>query len=72
MTPSFLAYIPLQNATCISSPACAFRAVHQGVSTLLLTRKKLFTIRAVRHWHRLPGEVVVPIPADSQGQLDGL
>ena len=31
-------------------------------------RKKVFVIMAARHWHRLPGEVVVPIPADPQGQ----
>jgi len=32
------------------------------------TRKEFFTIKAVRHWHRMPRGVVMPIPAHSQGQ----
>ena len=31
-------------------------------------RKKIFTVGAVKHWHRLPRLVVAPIPADTQGQ----
>jgi len=31
-------------------------------------RKKFFMIRAVRQWHRLPREVVVPHPCRHQGQ----
>jgi len=44
------------------------------VSNLIEERSRLYTafflypIRVVRHWHRLPREVIVPIPADTQGQ----
>ena len=29
-------------------------------------------LKAMRHWHKLPKEVVVPIPGDTQVRLDGL
>jgi len=35
-------------------------------------RKKLFTVRAVRHWHRLPREAVAaPSLAVFKARLDG-
>jgi len=35
-------------------------------------RKKWFTVSVVRHWHRLPREVVVaPSPAGFKARLDG-
>ena len=36
------------------------------------TRKKFFTVRVVRHWHRLPSEVVdAPSLESFQARLDG-
>jgi len=35
-------------------------------------RKKIFTIRMVRHWHRLPGQVVdAPSPETLKVRLNG-
>ena len=39
---------------------------------LLGVRKKVFTIRAVKHWHRLPREVVDAPPLEMvKVRLDG-